>query len=361
VSDIAPLAAHSSSAECASTSGIATSHPAGSSNRRAYADAVSSDVLTGSDFAAKLADPEWCEAPLTDSVSPCTIADARTGAQVVIPVTTPRLFVGIASDEQTYPAFDIVLRDSADLAGIEHACATNPQAVIVLAQLLRTTETTAIGSAVVAESFAYSMLLAGPEFARWRNDQPPSKPRPVQGDPILVTHTDERVTITLNRPEVRNAYNAAMRDALIDVLRAILLLEERPMVELRGAGPAFGSGGDLGEFGTTSDVVFAHQIRTTRSPGLLLDALGTQCRARVHGACVGAGIELPAFCRRVEATADATFQLPEVTMGLIPGAGGTASIPRRIGRQQTAYLAVSGKTIDARTAHRIGLVDSVHE
>jgi enoyl-CoA hydratase/carnithine racemase len=105
----------------------------------------------------------------------------------------------------------------------------------------------------------------------------------------------------------------------------------------------------------------AHEIRTTRSPGLLLDALGDKCVARVHGACVGAGIELPAFCRRVEAAADATFQLPEVAMGLIPGAGGTASIPRRIGRQRTAYLAVSGKTIDARTAHRIGLVDSVHE
>jgi enoyl-CoA hydratase/carnithine racemase len=105
----------------------------------------------------------------------------------------------------------------------------------------------------------------------------------------------------------------------------------------------------------------AHEIRTTRSPGLLLDALGDKCVAFVHGACVGAGIELPAFCRRVEAAADTTFQLPEVSMGLIPGAGGTASIPRRIGRQRTAYLAVSGKTIDARTAHRIGLVDAMHE
>ena len=321
---------------------------------------MSSDVLTGTDFAAKLADPEWREAPLTDSVSPCTVVDARAGALATVPAATPRLFVGIASDDQTYPAFDIVLRDSVDLAEIQDACATNPQAVIVLAQLLRTTENTSMASAVVAESFAYSMLLAGPGVARWRNGQPPIKPRPRHGDPILVAHVDEHLTITLNRPEVRNAYNAAMRDALIDVLRAILLLDERPMVELRGAGPAFGSGGDLGEFGTTSDVVLAHEIRTTRSPGLLLDALGAKC-ARVHGACVGAGIELPAFCRRVEATADATFQLPEVSMGLIPGAGGTASIPRRIGRQQTAYLAVSRKTIDARTAHRIGLVDSVHE
>jgi hypothetical protein len=287
--------------------------------------------------------------------------DARAGAFATIPAAAPRLFVGMASDDQMYPAFDIVLRDPAALAEIEHACATHPQAVVALAQLLRVTENSSIASAVVSESFAYSMLLAGPEFAGWRAGQPPITPRPPGDAPILVTHAGDRVIITLNRPEVRNAYNAAMRDALIDVLRAILLLDDRPMVELRGAGPAFGSGGDLGEFGTTSDVAFAHEIRTARSPGLLLDALGEQTVARVHGACVGAGIELPAFCRRVEATADATFRLPEVSMGLIPGAGGTASIPRRIGRQHTAYLAVSGKTIDARTAHRIGLVDSVRE
>jgi hypothetical protein len=137
-----------------STSGIGTSQPAGSSNRRAYADAVSSDVLTGTDFAAKLADPEWCEAPLTDSVSPCTVVDARAGTFATIPAAAPRLFVGMASDDQTYPAFDIVLRDPAALAEIEQACAAHPQAVVALAQLLRVTENTSIASAVVSESFA---------------------------------------------------------------------------------------------------------------------------------------------------------------------------------------------------------------
>ena len=74
---------------------------------------------------------------------------------------------------------------------------------------------------------------------------------------------------------------------------------------------------------------------------------------------LGAGSELPAFARRVVAMEDAFFQLPEVAMGLVPGAGGTVSIPRRIGRQRTAYLALSGLRLDAATARRWGLVDEI--
>ena len=72
---------------------------------------------------------------------------------------------------------------------------------------------------------------------------------------------------------------------------------------------------------------------------------------------MGAGIELPAFARRVVAAEDAFFQLPELSLGLIPGAGGTVSIPRRIGRQRTARLALSGERLDAATALEWGLVD----
>jgi enoyl-CoA hydratase/carnithine racemase len=61
----------------------------------------------------------------------------------------------------------------------------------------------------------------------------------------------------------------------------------------------------------------------------------------------------------VVSTEDALFQLPEVGMGLVPGAGGTVSIPRRIGRQRAAYLAISGISLDARTAKQWGLVDEV--
>jgi enoyl-CoA hydratase/carnithine racemase len=63
----------------------------------------------------------------------------------------------------------------------------------------------------------------------------------------------------------------------------------------------------------------------------------------------------------VSAAPDAFFELPELAMGLVPGAGGTASLPRRIGRQRTAWLALSGERIDARTALRWGLVDAIED
>ena len=79
----------------------------------------------------------------------------------------------------------------------------------------------------------------------------------------------------------------------------------------------------------------------------------------MHGACIGAGVELPAFAARVVAAPDAFFALPEVAMGLVPGAGGTVSLPRRIGRRRTAYLALTGARLDSRRALDWGLVDAI--
>jgi enoyl-CoA hydratase/carnithine racemase len=130
-------------------------------------------------------------------------------------------------------------------------------------------------------------------------------------------------------------------------------------IVLRGAGPAFCSGGDLDEFGTLPDPASAHAIRSTRNAGRLLAACAGRLRAEVHGACVGAGIELPAFASRVVAREDSYFQLPELSLGLVPGAGGTVSIPRRIGRQRTAWLALTGRHLDVRSALAWGLVDEI--
>jgi len=81
--------------------------------------------------------------------------------------------------------------------------------------------------------------------------------------------------------------------------------------------------------------------------------------AYVHGACVGAGIELAAFAGRVVATPDTRCRLPEVSLGLVPGAGGTVSIPRRIGRQRTAWLGLGGAELEATRAAQWGLVDEI--
>ncbi|MFF3145493.1 enoyl-CoA hydratase/isomerase family protein, partial [Streptomyces sp. NPDC057927] len=92
-----------------------------------------------------------------------------------------------------------------------------------------------------------------------------------------------------------------------------------------------------------------------------LQECGPRVTAHLHGACVGAGIELAAFAGRVLAAPGTVIRLPEVGMGLIPGAGGTASLPVRIGRERTAYLALSGDTLSAAQALGWGLVDEIGE
>ena len=124
-------------------------------------------------------------------------------------------------------------------------------------------------------------------------------------------------------------------------------------------GVCFSAGGDLDEFGEAVDAGLAHASRLTRSAGAALHALRDRVEARLHGACVGAGIELPAFVNHVVARDDAFFQLPEVSMGLVPGAGGTVSILPRIGRRRLAYMALTGVRIDAATALEWGLVDEI--
>lgn len=153
--------------------------------------------------------------------------------------------------------------------------------------------------------------------------------------------------------------DAGTRDALCEALEVAALDPSITRVDLYGNGPAFCAGGDLSEFGTARDPAQAHLVRVHRSPAALLQRCGALVTAHLHGACVGAGIELPAFAGRVRAAPDTVIRLPEVEMGLIPGAGGTASLPLRIGRERTAYLALSGEALTAGEALRWGLVDEV--
>lgn len=256
-------------------------------------------------------------------------------------------------------ALDVLVADAAALAALRAAVAANPLASLTLVQLLRWSGALHPADAVLAESLAYSALQSGPEFAAWLKRRPPRRPRaPEPGAALRVSRCGKRLMLQLNRPAKRNAFSAEMRDALCEALQ-LALRDTALRVELRGAGAAFCSGGDLDEFGTLPDPATAHAIRTTRSPALLLAACAPRASAWLHGACVGAGVELPAFCARVAAHPGAFFALPEVGMGLVPGAGGTASLPRRIGRQRTAWLALSGARIDAGTALHWGLVDEI--
>lgn len=236
----------------------------------------------------------------------------------------------------------------------------NPQAAMILSQTLRASETLSVPAALDVESLAYSALLGGPEFRRWLENRGPRKlPRPAAREAVLISREGDRLAVTLNRRERFNAYSAEVRDALVAALEVAVADPSVRHVVLDGNGPSFCVGGDLAEFGTTPDPATAHLIRTRAGAGRLMHLLAGRTEVRLHGHCIGAGIEIPALAGRVIADPGTLFRLPEIGMGLIPGAGGTTSLPRRIGRWRTFYLCASGATLDAPTALQWGLIDGI--
>lgn len=250
-------------------------------------------------------------------------------------------------------------------AELAERCARWPLAAAVCDDVLRSHDPRAPAAAgVIAESLAYSTLQAGPEFGRWLAGRGPATVRD-DPDQVRATRDGDTLRLRLHQPHRHNAFSTAMRAALLDGLSVAVLDDSVEEVVLCGAGPSFCSGGDLGEFGGFTDVASAHLARTRHSPALVLDALttrlGPRCRAEIHGRVLGSGLEMAAFCGRVRAHPDTVLGLPELSLGLIPGAGGTVSITRRIGRWRTAYLVLSGRTVDAPTALRWGLIDEISQ
>jgi enoyl-CoA hydratase/carnithine racemase len=246
----------------------------------------------------------------------------------------------------------------AELDELGEAVRRQPLAALALVVLLRSTERTDTWAAVAMESSSYSMLLGSAPFSRWLAERGTARPKAAERPPVHVERRGDVLSVTLDRAEARNAIDTAMRDALVDALR-LVAADPRLRVEIRGDGPCFSAGGDVEEFGTVGDPATADAVRLTRHPGLALEAVATRATCRVHGPCVGAGVEIPAFAGSVVADPDTTFRLPEVSMGLIPGAGGTASITRRVGRRRAGWLALTGATLDSTTARLWGLVDEV--
>jgi len=244
-------------------------------------------------------------------------------------------------------------------AALETAVGRNPDAAATLSQVLRAGSTLETGAALVLESLGYSTLQAGPEHRAWLESQPVRAVDERTDPAVRVDREATTLWITLDRPERRNAYSARMRDGLVEALQVAATDPTISSVHLQGRGANFSSGGDLAEFGTLPDPSTAHAIRTLRSAGWWIHQLAPRVTVHLHGVCVGAGIELAAFAGRVEATEDTVVTLPEVSMGLIPGAGGTVSIARRLGPARTAWLALTGSRLDAQTAWRWGLVDRV--
>jgi enoyl-CoA hydratase/carnithine racemase len=179
------------------------------------------------------------------------------------------------------------------------------------------------------------------------------------GARVTVRATGRYREIELRRPSCHNAIDPKMRDELLLVLRAMLAARDRGAIGLVGAGPSFCSGGDLTHFSPVENAPETHVIRSVRSLPYLMEALAPRMVVGVHGACIGAGLELAAFARMVVAAHDTKFLLPEVNMGLLPGMGGTVSISRRIGTTRTLWMLLAGMEVDSGTAKDWGLVDAL--
>lgn len=246
---------------------------------------------------------------------------------------------------------------------VTERCRTWPQAAAVCDDVLRSLDPAGpTRSGLVTESLAYSTLQSGSEFARWLAERGPAAV-PQLPEPVQAHRDGNTLHVRFNRTQRHNAFSTDARGALLEALEVARLDPSVDEVMLGGNGRSFCSGGDLAEFGSFTDPASAHLARTRHSPALVLDELtarlGRRCRAEVHGQVLGSGLEMASFCGWVSCHPDATIGLPELALGLIPGAGGTVSITRRIGRWRTAYLVLSGRTIDAATALAWGLVDEV--
>lgn len=177
----------------------------------------------------------------------------------------------------------------------------------------------------------------------------------------LLYEVRERIAyITINRPDKLNALN---RETVSEIDRAFAAAAADPgvgAVILTGSGPkAFVAGADIGELATQTPL--AGKDYSLYGQGVLakIESLGKVVIAAVNGFALGGGCELALACHIRIASENAKLGLPEVTLGIIPGFGGTQRLARLVGKGKGLELIMSGELIDAREAHRIGLVNRV--
>ena len=274
-------------------------------------------------------DPRTCDAMITTAASP------------------PAPWTGIAPG-----------RIEAQIARVTRAVARAPIAATLLARVLRLTKHLKFDDALEVESLAYSSLLGGVEFTSWLAARKPATLE-VSVPEVRYAREGDAVDLTLSDSTTRNAITAAMRDALCEALENVLDDPSLPHVTLSGAGKCFSTGGHLPEFGSQRDLALAHMVRMERSPARLLARLGTRAEVALHGACIGSGIEIASAASRRVGAPGTFVQLPELAMGLIPGAGGTVTLPRAIGRHRTAWLTLGGFRLGAQQALAWGLLQAI--
>ncbi len=280
------------------------------------------------------------------------------------PILPPFPLIGIGDPAHPLAArLDAVAEAPITIDAMLRSIEAAPAAAAITIQLLRGIEGLPLDRALAWESMAFATLQGSAEHAGWLTRQKASATPPPETNVgpgrVHAVREGDRLDLLLDRPEARNAIDRGMRDALFEAFTVAAMDETIATIRLSGEGRNFSMGADLGEFGTTRDPATAHLIRSLSLPAHLIARCAGRLHVHVQGACVGSGLEMAAFATRLTVSADAWFQLPEVGMGIMPGAGGCVSLTRRIGRQKAALLILSGKRITAATALAWGLADEI--
>lgn len=309
-----------------------------------------------------LIDPRHGWLGAADSWQPLGFVDLRAWPDNVrLEVMPPFPLIGLGDPRHPVAgALDAIVATPVSADALIRQILRAPRAAAVAVQLLRNLESVPGDCALQLESVSYGLLQGSAEYAAWLGTRSAAQD-PAPAGRVIVERCDAVLHVTLDRPKARNAINRELRDQLCEAFSLAALDREICSIKLRAVGPAFSIGGDLEEFGTTRDPATAHLIRCRTLPALALAQRAGILDVHVQGACVGAGLELAAFAGRVTAESDAWFQLPELAMGLIPGAGGCVSVPRRIGRQRAGLMILSGRRINATTALQWGLIDAIED
>jgi len=168
--------------------------------------------------------------------------------------------------------------------------------------------------------------------------------------------------VTFNRPEVRNAINTATCEDLRDLFGPLAFTPgDLRCIVLTGAGDkAFSAGGDLKERDGMTDEAWRLQHAIIEEGAYAIIDCAVPVIAAVNGVAFGGGCEMALCCDFIYAASNATFALPEVTRGIMPGAGGTQTLPRALGERRAKELILSGKPFTAQQAHEWGMVNAVY-
>jgi enoyl-CoA hydratase/carnithine racemase len=175
---------------------------------------------------------------------------------------------------------------------------------------------------------------------------------------VTYEKTEAIAHVTLNRPQALNAFSVKMRDDLYEVLSAVKADDEIRVVVFKGAGDrAFCAGADLKEFLTAPSAVQARRIRAVRDLWRLFLSIPQPLIAALHGYVLGSGIEIALFCDLRIASYDVVFGLPEVQLGILPGAGATQTLPRVMGLSRALDMLLTGRRLNGEEALQTGLVN----